>query len=320
MFWHAGNLGDSWTYLWVTIGIWLLSIFARVFWYNRASNFRQPYWFQGFDAEVNLLSGNVTKIVIHLVDDILVRPGQHFFLRFPSISPFDSHPFTVAWMNIEDGIDKKPAVVPTLTFFARSREGFTANLSGKVEKYGRESLSVWVDGPYGGIDAKLEAKYDQAVLIAGGIGITGCLPWLQHFVHCCRTDGDHTQLSSVKLVWVVHESSHIEWAGPYIQSLSESAGGLLEIEIHCSTLANEVDSSVLSKADSVDLEKAGSASKETMSATAPSAWQPLPGRPRMESITDSVTGGRVVVIGEYTLSLRIVAIPANQIRLWANQS
>ena len=304
IFWHAGNEGDSWTYLWITIAIWLFTSLARVFWYNRASNVRQPHWFQGFDTEVKMLAGNVVKIVVHLPEAICVRPGQHCFLRFPVISTFDNHPFTVAWANPKDPSNKNQASLPNLTFFIRSREGFTAKLSASVEKHGQESILVWVDGPYGGIDARLEAKYNQVVLVAGGIGITGCLPWLQHFVHHCRTNGPHILLSSVKLIWAVHEISHIEWADSYLRLLLESARDLLEVEIYCTTLASEAKSSLMSKPETADLEKVGDISKEAAHAIAPSAWRPMPGRPRMDSLISSLGGGRVVVIGKQGLVSR----------------
>ena len=76
MFWHADLLGDSWTYLWVSIAIWLLSIVVRTFWYQRAINIQQPNWLQGYTAQITLLPGDVTKIEVLLPEDMRTRPAH----------------------------------------------------------------------------------------------------------------------------------------------------------------------------------------------------------------------------------------------------
>lgn len=289
MFWHAGNEGDSWIYLWITIAIWLFTMLVRVLWFNRALNVRQPDWFQGFDAELTLLLGNVTKIEVLLPEDIQTRPGQHFFLRFPAVSLFDNHPFTLAWTDSKN--------VPTLTFFVRSRKGFTTRLFSNKDENAQEQTGVWIDGPYGGIDAKLERSYDHMILVAGGIGITGCLPWLQHMVNCQGTEG--TRISSFKLVWVVHEASHIEWIDEYLQSLHQSAGAdVLTIEIYYTSLARGTETLPAPGVGPSDLEKAGSASSGLTAVDTLRAWKPTPGRPNMNAIIGDLRNGKVAVIGK----------------------
>ena len=201
----------------------------------------------------------------------------------------DSHPFTLAWTNLKDS--------PSLTFFARSRSGFTTRLFESVDEKSKGHASVWVDGPYGGIDAKLDRSYDHAILVAGGIGITGCLPWLQHLINRQGVDG--TLISSLKLVWVVHQASHIEWAEEYLRSLSEStAAEMLTIEIYCTSLArgDETLSAAISGAS--DLEKGDTASEKVTAAENLRTWKPQPGRPSMSSILGNFTDGSVVVIGK----------------------
>lgn len=275
LFWHAGNEGDSWAYLWATLATWLCSTLVRAFWFSRATNIAQPTWFQGLDAQIQLLPGNVSKIEVRLRDEMRHRPGQHVFLRFPALAVWESHPFTLAWTSVQ-----------TWTFFVKSRRGFTKQLHASGEQSALQQVAVWIDGPYGGIDVKLEKLYDQAVLVAGGIGITGCLPWLQYLVSHSRDE--HVRLSSVKLVWVVHEAAHVEWADPYLRELSRSEPKeFLHVEIYC-TAFNRPSS------PSDDLEKSSDEADENVI----SVWRPKPGRPSISAVVGELSGGRTVVIGK----------------------
>lgn len=51
MFWHSGNLGDSWAYLWATIAVWLASILARFFYFNQSFNVHNQ-WIEGSPTHV----------------------------------------------------------------------------------------------------------------------------------------------------------------------------------------------------------------------------------------------------------------------------
>ena len=307
MFWHAGLEGDSWTYLWISIAIWLLSIVVRSFWYQRAINIRQPNWLQGYTAQISLLPGDVTKIEVLLPEDLRTRPAQHFYLRFPEVSALDSHPFTLAWKNLERDAAVKVPAASTLSFFVRSRDGFTKRLRSIAERKAFDTTSVWLDGPYGGISAKLENLYDHIVLVAGGIGITACLPWMQHFANRKASGHQAVRLSSIKLVWAVRHASHIEWVDKYLQLLSQSAPyeGFLTIEIHCTsenTRKAAGNDAALIVSPASDLEKGGSMSdgSDAQRRVEPptSQSQLVPGRPRMDSVLEAIEAGNTAIIGE----------------------
>ena len=308
MFWHAGLLGDSWTYLWVSIAIWLLSIVVRTFWYQRAINIRQSNWLQGFIAQISLLPGDVTKIEVLLPEDMRTRSAQHFYLRFPEVSALDSHPFTMAWKAIEEreSAAKTPAV-STLSFFIRSRDGFTKRLRSTTKQKAFNTTRVWLDGPYGGISAKLDNLYDHIVFVAGGIGITACLPWMQHIISQKASGNKAIRLSSIKLVWAVRHASHIEWVDKYLQLLSQSATpeGFLTVEIHCTsenTRKAAGNDAALIVSPASDLEKGDSMSdgSDVQRRVGPptSQSQLVPGRPRMDSVLEALEAGSTAVIGE----------------------
>ena len=292
MFWHAGKEGDSWTYLWVTIAVWLGSILVRVLWYIRTLNIRQSTWFQWFDAEFTPMSGGVTKVDVSLPEEVRARPGQHCFLRFPAVSLLDNHPFTLAWSETKA---TEKVAIQTMTFFIRSRRGFTKRLHASSARKSDDVAQIWVDGLYGRLDAKLENSYHHMVLVAGGIGITGCLPWVQHFLNL-QGASKVRMLSSLKLVWVVREADDIEWADEYLHwALQSAIANSLEIEIHYTTPMTNGQSlsSATSKID--DIEKAGS---RVSAKSVLRSWQPVLGRPKMSSVIGDLECGNVVIISE----------------------
>ena len=216
----------------------------------------------------------------------------------------------MAWKTIEGkkGSAAKAPTVSTLCFFIRSRDGFTKRLRSTTERKAFNTTSVWLDGPYGGISAKLENLYDHIILVAGGIGITACLPWMQHIINQEASGNKAVRLSSIKLVWAVRHASHIEWVDMYLQLLSHSATheGFLKIEIHCTSentrkAADNHAALIVSPAS--DLEKGGSMSDgsdvQTRIEPPTSQSQLLPGRPRMGSILEALEAGSTAVIGEF---------------------
>lgn len=43
-FWHVGQEGDSWAYLWATLALWLLSVLVRLFHHSQALKLDSPPW------------------------------------------------------------------------------------------------------------------------------------------------------------------------------------------------------------------------------------------------------------------------------------
>lgn len=42
-FWHYGQEGDSWAYLWATLALWLLSVLVRFFYHKQALKLDSPW-------------------------------------------------------------------------------------------------------------------------------------------------------------------------------------------------------------------------------------------------------------------------------------
>lgn len=221
LFWHAANLEDSWAYLWATLSLWLASWLARLFWYTRPLNLRNE-WFQGATTLLTQLPGGMTKIeVTNPPDDFAWTPSQHCFLRFPSISLLDNHPFTIvsgppatsSWRrhNVQDEEknDGFPRKFTSLSFLARTHSGFTRRLDSFSSKNVDTPLEAWIDGPYGGLGRPIERLYDNLVLFAGGSGITVCLPFLTSIL---EADSSEIRIGRITLIWAVRHKDHLEWA------------------------------------------------------------------------------------------------------------
>ena len=167
----------------------------------------------------------MTKLEIIVPHTHTWRPGQHYFLRFLSISIFDNHPFTVASIPRtyynghpkEEGgafVDDGGEPPNIMTFLIRSHAGFTRKLSKSVEKDTMElsstSTKAWLDGPYGGCPLHLEHMYNNIICVAGGGGISSLLPWISHLAEMMSRGACLT--TQVHLIWIVRQRACLDWA------------------------------------------------------------------------------------------------------------
>lgn len=218
-FWHFGNLGDSWAYLWATLALWLVSILGRVFYHNQSFKFNKA-WLTGFPTRLQSLPDSMTRIDILFPSSFSWRPGQHVFLRFPSLSTFDNHPFTIASIpqSASSRQRKDSSDMQTMRFFVRSHAGFTRKLSSYTSSNLDGSVQSWIDGPYGGVGRRIENEYDTMILVAGGTGITSCLPWLQHISQGIKAGT--TRTANVKLLWVMRDAASLGWISQELEEVS----------------------------------------------------------------------------------------------------
>lgn len=257
MFWHSGNLGDSWAYLWATIAVWLASILARFYYFNQSFNVHNQ-WIAGFPTHLQALPGNMTRIEVLAPHGFSWRPGQHCFLRFPSLSIFDNHPFTIANSCTASKATMKAENhrwdPQSMTFFVRSHTGFTRKLSDYIKNNADISASAWIDGPYGGILRKVESAFDSIILVAGGAGITACLAWLQHITSSMNLEDIRT--GKVSLIWAVHEAEHLGWVSAELSGIANAdSRGKIEISFYVTgPLSDQTSHPQLSRTENMDQE------------------------------------------------------------------
>jgi predicted ferric reductase len=217
LFWHSDNTLDSWSYLWATLAIWLAAWLTRLFWFMRGTSIRSRL-FSSSPAVIKMMPSNLLRLEVERPKGFNFMPGQHAYLRFPSLSVADNHPFTMALSsNYKPNTAEDSEPVDTLLFLAKVHEGFTQKLAvGCARSDGEMRTSVLLDGPYGGLSRpRLENRFDSILLIAGGSGITGCLSWLSYMTSVCLP----TRVRTVTLIWAVREAGALEWALPELQAL-----------------------------------------------------------------------------------------------------
>ncbi|KAK4201187.1 Ferric/cupric reductase transmembrane component 1 [Triangularia verruculosa] len=161
-------------------------------------------------------------------------PGRHVYVHLPALSPlrpWESHPFSILPRSLLRPLKANSPSPPSshhdaeklattetivsansdtkaaagIVLFVRKAEGITKSLKAS------SSLVTFLDGPYPNNSVSSLLRCDRVVLIAGGIGITGVLAWVDN----------HT---NVKLFWGVKESAQplVAALGPVIGRLDET--------------------------------------------------------------------------------------------------
>lgn len=124
---------------------------------------------QGVVTSVVESADNVIEVICRLDDSWKGhRPGQFAFVTFDRIE--GAHPFTIA------GADRGDRNV---TFQIKALGDYTRNLPRRL----RAGSSVRVEGPYGRFDLSRRNVRARQIWIAGGIGVTPFLAWLESLQH-----------------------------------------------------------------------------------------------------------------------------------------
>ncbi|KAF1960055.1 hypothetical protein CC80DRAFT_405337 [Byssothecium circinans] len=137
--------------------------------------------------------------------------GQHFYLTFPALSIWQSHPFTPA--------STPPTAFepPMHTYIIRSRSGETGNLaalseSASVDRSSTFETPVILVGPYGRSIVDHEAS--NILAIAGGTGITFALP-----VIAAALNDPYHAAQNIEMIWIIRHIENLAWLGPEIAAL-----------------------------------------------------------------------------------------------------
>lgn len=142
---------------------------------------------QGTITAIDTPARDVTEVTCHLGSAWRGhRAGQFALVTFNTTE--GAHPFTIASADQVNG---------TVTFLIKSLGDFTRNLSHKI----RVGQGVKVEGPYGCFDFSRRNRKSHQIWIAGGIGVTPFLAWLEAIgtnavtapeadLHYCTRDAD----------------------------------------------------------------------------------------------------------------------------------
>ncbi|KAI0098030.1 ferric reductase like transmembrane component-domain-containing protein [Nemania sp. FL0031] len=209
MFWHSGNEGDSWAYLWATLSLWLASVLARLCYKWQTFNLLRPK-LAGFSATALELEGGLTKLSVLAPFGFRWTSGQFCYLRIPTLSVFQNHPYTIA--NIPESQASSAdnnSDFHAMIFYIRAHHGLTRTLLESADRESGQSMTIHVDGPYGGVIERTLRLYESLIFVAGGSGIAACLPHLMYAAQSIRAGNSIT--SQIRLLWMVRRPEHLQW-------------------------------------------------------------------------------------------------------------
>jgi hypothetical protein len=130
-------------------------------------------------------------------------PGTHVFVRFASIRPLESHPFTIYSIPSSDSEQLNEMIL-----IIRPENGFTHVLAKAAQECSpQDEFLVILDGPYGETGTNTLKSYDHLLLLAAGTGITFLAPILFDIVLAMkRKDG---RCGTIEVVWVVKRHGEV---------------------------------------------------------------------------------------------------------------
>ncbi|CAN9199071.1 unnamed protein product [Alternaria alternata] len=143
--------------------------------------------------------------------------GQHFYLTFPALNIWQSHPFTPA----SNPTSSSP--IQSHTYIIRACKGETAKLAALAESaancYPRREAStpVIMMGPYG--SAIMNDDFSNILAISGGTGITYTLPVIM------KALSDASPARNIELVWTVRHLENLAWIASELAYLKSQLDG-----------------------------------------------------------------------------------------------
>ncbi|XP_010248638.1 PREDICTED: ferric reduction oxidase 8, mitochondrial [Nelumbo nucifera] len=137
-------------------------------------------------------------------------PTSIIFLKIPSISKFQWHPFSIISSSCVDD--------DTISIIIRCEGQWTSTLYNTIHAAldsGADQgkcLQVAIEGPYGPASTNF-LRYDSLLLVAGGIGITPFLSILQEIASSPKSKRSKF-LTQIQLIYVVKKSQDISLLNP----------------------------------------------------------------------------------------------------------
>jgi NAD(P)H-flavin reductase len=153
--------------------------------------------------------------------------GQHFFLTFPALTIWQSHPFTVA------SVPNPHPELPHHTYIIRCRKGETGRLKSlanlESQNATKPTTPVILCGPYGTpLLSSISPEITNILAIAGGTGISLTLPLV-----LATTASPWFAGATVDFVWIIRRASNIQWISNELSELKQRASqGNLDLRIH----------------------------------------------------------------------------------------
>ncbi|KAJ6442753.1 ferric-chelate reductase [Purpureocillium lavendulum] len=237
---------------WIPVYIWVLDRLIRVV---RIILFSPRSWAADCVATYNP-SSNIVRLTVPVTKAAYkVKPGTFFYLMLLDDSrPWESHPFTVAYVSSEyptkslseqaplldsdddlahGGDDDLPqSSTPCMTFLIRPYDSQTRRLQelAGLEASAPATLRVMVDGPYG--HSRAFDKYDHVFFIVGGSGVVTALSYLRALTRASKAP-------RVEIHWAVREPA---FAQEVLNDVADELSfGNVTVDLYVSSQMGHVD-------------------------------------------------------------------------------
>jgi NADPH oxidase 2 len=189
---------------------------------------------------------NVVEIQIKK-EHTKTRAGQYIFFNCPEVSVYQYHPFTLTSAPEEDYISVHIRVVGDFTKALAKALGCSIGEKGtkdakvtavNAQEAGREVdptlrkvlPRVFIDGPFGSASEDV-FKYEVAVLVGAGIGVTPFASILKSIWYRMNYPQQKTRLRKVYFFWVCRDFGSFEWFRSLLMAI-EAQDMENHIEIH----------------------------------------------------------------------------------------
>ncbi|KAH6639534.1 ferric reductase like transmembrane component-domain-containing protein [Boeremia exigua] len=245
-------IGACWGH-WKQLSCWMIASFALMgfdlvartartflihFGYKDGSS---GFGFRSIPAKMEILKDPTGTIIrMTFSSEQSWELGQHFYLTFPALGIWQSHPFTPA------SNPNPNSPVQTHTYIIRACNGETKRLAELAEAaanrypHGDDTTPVILQGPYGG--SIINNEVSNILAISGGTGITYTLPLIKAAL------AEVSPVRNIELVWTIRHTENLAWIGPelaYLKSQLNQAA----TQIH-----HSLDEDKLEKAPIVSVE------------------------------------------------------------------
>jgi hypothetical protein len=165
----------------------------------------------GHHAELRAIDDETSEVIVKDIS-FKWKPGQHIYLRLPTMGPLESHPFTIA--NSCERI-----VLPSsqdIHLVIQAQSGFTKRLHRKAKSAAKGSaisLTAIVTGPFGCPPAW--NSFETLVLISASTGASFTMPILESIL----SNKGNTCVSRINVLMIVRRRCGID---AYLPRLNEA--------------------------------------------------------------------------------------------------
>lgn len=193
---------------------------------------------------VTPLPSGVTRLELERPSGFHYRSGDYLFVRFPSISKREWHPFTITSCPEEE----------VLSVHVRGLGNWTRRLHDYAgEDHGGDRPFVYLDGPYGTPSTEVFAS-KVAVLIGAGIGVTPFASILKS-MFLRKTEAGPEK---VHFIWMNRDQYSFEWFANILAGLeSDDTARRLEVAVYLTGVKLDMKSTGLDIAMDLYLKETG---------------------------------------------------------------